>query len=221
MARKIFVTYKHNDRSVYPINGGVTARAYVDELIDSFEGDEIYKGEGNEDLSEFKDETIASHLRDKIYDSSITLVLISPNMKETSQWESDQWIPWEVSFSLKETTRSGRTSRSNGMLAVVLPNIWSAYDYYLKENSCWKCNCRTLQTDRLFQILHENMFNIKEPEFSDCDQHANNSIYLGDSSYIYSVKWCDFIDNKDHCIEKAIELRDKIDDYNICKVIKD
>ena len=68
MARKIFVSYKHSDDTVEPINGEETVRAYVDEIIQLFEDDEIYKGEGDEDLSEFKDETIATHLKDKIYE---------------------------------------------------------------------------------------------------------------------------------------------------------
>jgi len=73
VARKIFVSYKHGDENVASLNGETTARNYVEELIDLFEDDEIYKGEGNEDLSDFKDGTIEDHLKDKIYDSSMRL----------------------------------------------------------------------------------------------------------------------------------------------------
>ena len=152
MARKIFVSYKHSDDSVKSLDGQGAARAYVDKLIELFEGDEIYKGEGDEDLGDFKDETIATHLKDKIYDSSLTLVLISPNMKDLSKKESDQWIPWEVSYSLKEITRNNRTSKTNAILAVVLPDRYSSYRYYLEENTCSNCHCRTLRTDLIYAI---------------------------------------------------------------------
>ena len=221
MARKIFISYKHSDNSVKSINGQGTARAYVDELIELFEGDEIYKGEGNEDLSDFKDETIAGHLKDKIYDSSLTLVLISPQMKEGYQKESDQWIPWEVAYSLKEITRSDRTSRTNAILAVVLPDWNSSYSYYLEENTCPHCHCRTLHTDKLFQILKDNMFNIKQPTHSNCPYHYGNPVFTGHYSYIDSVKWEDFLQDKEKYLETALDIREKIDDYNITKIVKD
>lgn len=214
MASKIFVSYKHSDFTVKPLNGETTARAYVDELIELFEGDE--------DLSDFKDDTIASHLKDKIYDSSITIVLISPSMKDPSEKESDQWIPWEVSYSLKEITRNERTSRTNAILAVVLPDRRSLYSYFLEDDTCPICHCRTLNTPTLFQILRDNMFNIKEPKYNDCSKHPiSNPVYLGQSSYIYSVKWSDFIESKEKYLQTAEDIRDNIDAYNITKVVKD
>lgn len=220
MARKVFVSYKHSDTSVAPINIPTTARAYVNKIIELFEGDEIYKGEGNEDLSDFKDETIATHLKNKIYDSSITLVLISPNMKDTGRKESDQWIPWEIAYSLKEITRGGRTSRSNGILAIVLPDLYSSYNYFLEENTCQYCQCTTFHTDKLFQILRDNMFNIKKPTFNNCFNHTTNPVYKGRFSYIYSVKWCDFIGNKEKYLQEVEYLRDNIDDYKIKKIVE-
>ncbi len=227
MARKIFVSYKHSDQNVAPLNSETTARDYVDELIDLFDEDEIYKGEGNEDLSDFKDETIASHLKDKIYDSSITMVLISKNMKDEYEQESDQWIPWEISYSLKEITRNGRTSQTNAVLAIVLPDQSSRYDYFFEENFCPSCICTNFRIDKLFQILRDNMFNIKNPTYHECPNHEcpdherNNPIYTRPSSYIDSVKWCDFISDKEKYLEIAEDIRDKIDDYKITKEIKE
>ena len=220
MARKIFVSYKHEDYSVQPIPRGITARAYVEELIDLFENDEIYKGEGNDDLSDFKNETIQHHLKDKIYDSSLTLVLISPNMKDPCQQESDQWIPWEVSYSLKAIKRNDRTSWTNAMLAVVLPDLYSSYRYFLEENNCPVCHCRNLHTDKLFQILRENMFNMKELVPNNCRNHLSKPAYIGPCSYIDSVKWCDFIQNKEIYLQRAAERAKKINDYNIVKMVR-
>ena len=221
MARKVFVSYKHSDDSVKPINGSTTVRGYVDELIELFEEDEVYKGEGDEDLSEFKDETIETHLKDKIYDSSITIVLISPKMKDASTLESDQWIPWEVAYSLKEITRNDRTSHTNGFLAVTLPDLNSSYNYYIVDDSCPQCHCRTLNTPDLFRILRKNMFNAKEPKYSDCPNHSPNSVQTGYSSYIFSVKWDDFINDTDRCLSISEEIRSNIDDYNITKLVTD
>lgn len=224
MGRKIFISYKYGDTSVQHLsrNGiwGVTrVRDYVDELQEKLSStDHLNKGElDGEDLSQFKDETIASKLRDKIYDSSITIVLISPEMKDSRFPENDQWIPWEVSYSLKEVTRSDRTSRTNGVLAVVLPDAIGRYEYMLEPKSCCPSGCTLWHTNKLFSILKNNMFNKKVKERSETAQC--DTVYKGYPSYIHMVRWNDFIANINGYISLAIGIRDNIEDYDIHKTV--
>lgn len=115
MGKKIFVSYKYADDQVQNLTSDTTStvRDYIDEFekkIDS--SDHIFKGESNgEDLSKLSDETIWEKLKDRIYDSSVTIVFISPGMKEADKKDRDQWIPWEISYSLKETSLDKGTQR--------------------------------------------------------------------------------------------------------------
>lgn len=172
MGRKIFVSYKYWDSDVYPVpkfsNGNPKVRDYVSWLEDKFTNrtEHYYKGESDdEDLSGYSEAYIWRKLKDKIYDSSLTIILISPNMKEAYRWEKSQWIPWEISYSLRLTPRSSYTSQRNAILAVVLPNRKGSYDYYNQRN--------------LFPILQENINNGYIPvvlwdNFKyNCDKYIN------------------------------------------------
>jgi len=227
MGRKIFVSYKYSDSNVYTLHDHeylealdpTTVRDYVTTLQELLDGEHINKGENdNESLAVFKNSTIESKLRDKIFDSSITIVMISPNMKEPYTSEADQWIPWEIAYSLKEHSRDGRTSRSNAILAVVLPNQYNLYDYFWQSRSCCSSGCRNFKTDTLFQILQDNMFNIKKKEYMDCLQ--GDIIHYGECSYIPVVQWHIFSNNINTFIDQAFRINDKIHDYEVVKTIK-
>ena len=224
MGKKIFVSYKYGDDQVENLSyyENSTVRDYVtkfEDILDS--SDNIYKGESDgEDLSVLSDDTIWEKLKDRIYDSSVTVVFISPGMKENWKLERDQWIPWEVSYSLKEVSRKNKngqavTSRSNAMLAVVLPDSNGSYSYYLESKNCCGSGCTTHHTDKLFSIIRKNKFNLKNPNKKVCD--TGETIWYGEYSYIKAVKWSEFIKNYSTYIISACERQDNIDDYDICK----
>ena len=232
MRRNVFVSYKYSDSKVQDLDlyelvdffGSklkrkitTTARHYVDKLAEKLETDDhIYKGEDDdESMESLADSTIGSKLGDKIFYSSVTIVLISKGMKEPFTAEKDQWIPWEVSYSLKEQTRQNQRSKTNGVIAVVLPDEYGSYEYYITRDE--ECNCRTLNTPFLFMILEKNMFNVKLPNRRLCN---GSFVYTGDTSYIQSIKWEDFIINSSIYIEKAIELRDRQYEFELIKNIK-
>lgn len=227
LGKKIFVSYKYADDQVENLksNKNSTVRDYVDEFEDKLDSsDDIYKGESDgEDLSELSDDTIWEKLKDKIYDSSITIVFISPGMRETQKKDRDQWIPWEVSYSLKETSRKNKngdsvTSHSNAMIAVVLPDENGSYSYYLETKDCCSSRCTMHHTNILFEIIKNNKFNrTKNASKRICDN--NDTIWTGTCSYIEAVKWSNFIANYQKYIDSAVERQEHIDEYNICKEV--
>lgn len=223
MGRKIFASYKYADKNVkelgnkyrvddptypstfsllYPIPKVTTVRSYVDKLQDLLDkNDHINKGEKNgEDLSHLSENTIKEKLKDKIHDSSLTIVFISQNMKDFSKLEKNQWIPWEISYSLKDIERGGLRSRTNAILAVVIPDICGTYNYFEDYNG-------NVKKYNLFNILAKNMDN------------RENWANTNEKSYIKTIKWSSFIGNINYYIEKAIEIKSNINDYKVVKEI--
>ncbi len=227
MGRKIFVSYKYADDQVENLSlwQNSTVRDYVTEFEHILDfSDNIYKGESDgEDLSKLSEFTIWQRLRDRIYDSSVTVVFISPGMKDSWKKDKDQWIPWEVSYSLKETSRKNKngtsvTSRTNAMVAVVLPDKSGSYSYYLESRNCCTSGCVTHHTEKLFQIIRDNKFNLIDAAKSQCS--GGRTIWSGNPSYIAAVKWCDFKKNYNQYIKEACERQNHLDDYKIEKTVK-
>lgn len=227
MARKVFVSYKYKDEKVSKlkdaffeyVNGipkwnyrNTRVRDYVDLLQQKIGRDNINLGEKDgESLEDFSDNQIETVLKQKIRQCSVTIVLISKGMK-TNENENDQWIPWEISYSLRKVPSGSITKQMNAILGVVLPDENGGYNWYYTSNL--ECNCITHHTDKLFSILENNMFNINKKEFRECN--GMKIFQNNDPSLIKTVKWGDFM-NGDHnfYIEKAISIRDNAEAYKV------
>ena len=99
MAHKTFISYKYSE-----------ARDLRDRIIEALGDDATYyKGETSDspDLTDTSTENIKRVLRNMMYDTSVTIVIISPHMKES------KWIDWETEYSIKDNTRKSRTSHTN------------------------------------------------------------------------------------------------------------
>ncbi len=120
MGKSIFVSYKYadaqvQDLEVYEVTDffgtkrriATTARHYVDEIAKILEEDDhIYKGENDgESMVALEDATIASKLGDKIFYSSITIVLVSHNMDDVAAHADRVLIMEDGTLKMDGTTR--------------------------------------------------------------------------------------------------------------------
>ena len=115
MAKKTFISYKYDE-----------ARELRDKIINALGDDaKYYKGEGgySEDLTGCRADTIKRYLSNMIYDTSVTIVIVTPNMTESA------WISWEVNYSLRKETRNGRQSQPNKLILVFDDNYCSDLAY--------------------------------------------------------------------------------------------
>ncbi len=231
MGYKIFVSYKYHDDSVYPISNLYsssslfnisTVRDYVDKLELYFDHtNNIYKGESdNEDLSYLSEKSIWDKIKNRIYDSSVTIVMISPKMKEKYRTEKSQWIPWEIAYSLRETTRGDRTSHSNAILAVILPDRNYQYSYFQAPFSFQQADGQWHNgEDTVFSIIRKNQNNNIAYDSNFFTSKGIFSISVGTESYIPSVTWENFVKKPMRYIDIALDRKESIYMYNIHKEV--
>jgi hypothetical protein len=229
MGRKIFVSYKYKDEKVAKLQElyheevdgkmiyntrNTRVRDYIDKLQEKIGKENMNLGERDgESLEDFSDKQIETLLKQRIRQCSVTIVIISKGMKDSALDENKQWIPWEVSYSLRVVPTEGNTKQMNAVLGVVLPDESGSYEWYYKENP--NCNSVTNQTGQLFKILRDNMFNILEKEYRECNGskiHTKN-----EPSFIKTVKWDDIMsgNNYDYYINKAVEIKDDEASYDV------
>jgi hypothetical protein len=243
---KVFISYKYGDDQVWQgldqkfwaeetdKDTGVitketkaTGRAYVN-LLEAVMGKEnILKGEKqDESLKGKTEDQIWETLKPRVHDSSVTLVLISRGMKDFFEPEAEQWMPNEIRYSLWQVPRGEKTSATNALLGVIVPDRNGSYGYIYEKSSCSDCghikvlNHKT--NPHLFNILRGNIFNRKNDNGNTCQgAYCSSTIYDGDHSYLHLLTMEEFLKDRkyqDH-IDKALQIKENKDSYWVEKTM--
>ena len=152
MAHKTFISYKYSE-----------ARGLRDKIIQALGKDaSYYKGEtsNSPDLTDTSTENIKKHLTDMMYDTSVSIVIISPHMKES------RWIDWEIEYCLKNIPRKGRTSHTNGIVGVIM-KCNGGYDWFKNTRKNQDgCSSSSYKEELVYDIINKNRFNQNPKEYS-------------------------------------------------------
>ena len=188
MAHKTFISYKYSE-----------GRELRDDIIEALGDDATYyKGETSDspDLTDTSTENIKKNLKDMMYDTSVTIVILSPNMTESN------WIDWEIEYCLKDITRKDRTSHTNGVVGVIM-KVDGSYSWFKKAGTnCHGSSTVSYEMDKVFDIISENHFN-SNPKQWHCDKCKTYDRMNG--SYIAFVEEEDFLADPQRYIDNAYD----------------
>ncbi len=201
MARKTFISYKYSE-----------AKVLRDKIIKSLGDDaSYYQGEtaDSPDLTDTSTENIKKNLKDMMHGTSVTIVVISPNIK------SSNWIDWEIEYSLKEITREDKTSRTNGIVGVIQKHNDSCDWLITKSTKTDGCTTRSISKDYLYDIINSNRYNLKGDDKFACKECKTYDQTQG--SYFSLIDEDDFLADPEKHIENAYDKSSDIANYEISK----
>ena len=186
MAHKTFISYKYSE-----------ARDLRDKIIAAMGDDAVYyNGENgfSPNKSDDSDDAIWNYLKDMIWPTTVTIVILSPNMTKSS------WISDEISYSLRKVKRTDTTSGRNGIVAVI-QKVDGNYDWLTKHGvNCHGNPTVSYRNELLFPIISRNHFN-SEPPVVHCNECKTYDSDKG--SYISYVQEDTFLANVNGFVEKA------------------
>lgn len=200
MAKKTFISYKYDE-----------AQELRNKILDRLGEDaKFYRGEtsNSPDLSDSTTERIKDYLKDMIFSTSVTIVIISPNMI------SSKWIDWEIEYALHNYKRGDITSRSNGVIGVIM-NINGSTDWLkihsVNTHGLYKVQFRN---EYLFPIISQNHYNSNPPlkHCNDC-----NTFDSLNGSYITMVDENEFLNYPEYYINNAYDKSKKLANYILKK----
>lgn len=200
MARKTFISYKYSE-----------AQDLRDKILESLGDDATYyQGEtaDSPDLTDTTTDNIKVSLTDMMYNTSVTIVIISPSIKESD------WIDWEIEYCLKEISRNGRTSKTNGVVGVIQEVDGSCDWLVSKKINDDGCSSRVIDNEPLFDIIKNNRFNRPDAEHTckDCKTYGQL-----DGSYISLIDEGEFLKDPQKYIENAYEKSEVSNEFDLVK----
>lgn len=202
MARKTFICYKYSE-----------ATELRDKIIEELgEDSKFYQGETSDspDLTDTSTDFIKNNLKDMIWGSSVTIVIISPNLKQS------KWVDWEIEYSLKEITREDKTSRTNGIVGVIM-KYNNGYDWLVtRQTNDDGCSARYIDNKKLYPIINQNRFNLNTDDKYACKTCKTFNQYNG--SYIALIDEEEFLKAPNSFIENAFTKSKSISNYKISKL---
>ncbi len=201
MARKTFIAYKYSE-----------AQDLRDEIIKKLGDDaSYYQGEtaDSPDLTDTSIENIKEKLKNMIFGTSVTIVIVSPNLKES------KWVDWEIEYSLKEYKRGNTTSHTNGIIGVVM-KVNGSYDWLISSfQNPDGCSTRSIDNSKLYDIIKKNRFNLITDDKYSCPSCKTFDQLNG--SYITLVEQDRFLINPQYFIENAYNKSKSLLNYKPSK----
>lgn len=184
MGHKVFVSYKFSD--------AVQTREKIRGILG--DSGHYYNGEKGFKALQNADSTIKEYLKDMIFGTSVTIVVISPEVRNSD------WVDWEIRYSLRQSSRNGITSHRNGILCVVQERYyWAGYsarhwarDSYgnyrkdifpdaIIDNLQATFSKDPLSTDPFTRLIYQRLYNDKKDYCIIVDEASfvkNPSVYI-------------------------------------------
>lgn len=188
MSHKTFISYKYSE-----------AQILRDDIIEALGEDATYyQGEtsNSPDLTDTSTENIKKNLTDMMYDTSVTIVIISPNIKKS------KWIDWEIEYCMKNISRNRRTSHTNGIVGVVMKYNGGYSWFKTTTKNSDGCTSSSYDDSKVYPIINNNRSNQNPKQYS-CDICKTINALTG--SYIAYVEEETFLNNPQKYIDNAYD----------------
>ena len=199
MARETFISYKYSE-----------AQNLRDRIIEELGEDaRYYKGETAEspDLGDTTTENIKENLKNMMFGTSVTIVIISPNMTQS------KWIDWEIAYTLKCNKRGQTTSGTNGIVGVIM-KVNGDYNWLVSFHQNQDgCTYRYSDKTKMYDIINGNRLNNITPDKYTCE---TCQLFDGlNGSYLSLITEDEFLTDPSKYIENAYDKSQTLDDFKL------